>query len=59
MDFKRLIKTKSFYGGLSGIIAGLGLIFAGGEGASFEIGIGMIWAGMQSIFFRDSQLKSQ
>lgn len=58
MDIKRLLRTKSFYGGLGGIIAGLGLIFAG-EGASFEIGIAMIWAGMQSIFNRDSQLKSQ
>lgn len=58
MDIKNLVKTKSFYTGIGGIIAGLGLIFAG-EGASFEIGIAMIWGGLQSIFFRDSQLKSQ
>lgn len=59
LDLKRLLKTKSFYTGIGGIVAGLGLLFAGEGGASFEIGIAMIWGGLQAIFFRDSQLKSQ
>lgn len=53
MRIKRLMKTKTFWGAISGIAAGVMLILSGNK----PEGIVAIIAAVQSLFLRDSNLK--
>jgi len=50
---KNLLRTKTFWGGLSSILAGVGLIVAG----EIPVGINLIATGLVGIFLRDSVRK--
>ena len=53
MRLKKLLKSKTFWGGLAGICTGLSMI---SEGATAE-GVTLIIISLEAIFVKDGQVK--
>lgn len=54
MNLGELVKTKTFWGGLSAIVTGVIMITQG----AVDTGITSIFAGLQTIFIRDAIIVS-
>lgn len=53
MNFKALLKSKTFYTGIAGVLTGIGLIVSGQKAEGIQIAI----TGFIAIFLRDTLAK--